>query len=143
VRKFTLRLLLAAMIALLLAGCGTIATFTATTADGPEFLRDASELTRSAYEFATEHHHDLEQYPCYCGCGPLGHLSSRDCFIKDISKAGEIVYDDHAAGCGICVLIALDVKKLMAEGKTPRQIRTFIDEKYSVYGPGTDTPPVS
>jgi hypothetical protein len=143
VRKLTSRLILAALAVILLAGCGTIATFEASAPPLPAFLRDASEITRSAYAFATEHHKDLEQYPCYCGCNALGHRSARDCFVKDINKEGEIVYDEHAAGCGICVLIALDVKTMMAEGKAPRHIRTFIDEKYSIYGPGTDTPPVN
>jgi hypothetical protein len=141
-RKLIPFVLLAAVI-VLLTGCGSVAPGPGPVTMLPAFLHSASDITREAYAFAIEHHKDLEQYPCYCGCDKLGHLNNRDCYIQEISKSGEIIYDEHALGCGICALITLDVKKLMAAGRTPRQIRAFIDEKYSVYGPGTNTPPVN
>jgi len=36
--------------------------------------------------------------------------------------------------------ITRDVMRLTRDGKTPREVRRFIDEKYVVYGRPMDTP---
>lgn len=106
----------------------------------PQFLDGASDRVREAYRFAVANPHELEKYPCYCGCGKMGHTSNRSCYIKDIDAAGNITFDEHASGCGICADITQDVMRLMREGKTSREIRAYIDGQYSSYGPSTDTP---
>ena len=55
-------------------------------------------LTLKAYKFATEHPEVLEQIPCYCNCGMMGHRFLRDCFIHD-----DGTYEEHASFCDICV----------------------------------------
>ena len=40
----------------------------------------------------------------------------------------------------VCVEIARDAKRLVGEGKTLTEIRTYIDQQHGKKGPGTDTP---
>jgi len=51
---------------------------------------------REAYQFAVANPEYLENFPCYCGCGGMGHLSNRDCYIRQINPDGSIVFDSHA-----------------------------------------------
>jgi hypothetical protein len=96
---------------------------------------------RDAYRFALANPHALETVPCYCGCGGMGHASNLACFVQDAGSASTAaVFDQHAAGCGICVDIAQDVMRLSAEGEQPSAIRQYVDATYSSFGPGTDTP---
>jgi hypothetical protein len=107
----------------------------------PDFLGDAPPRVREAYQFAVANPHELEKYPCYCGCGAMGHTSNLSCYISDIDEASHAVsFDNHAAGCGICVDITHDVMRLMREGRSSPEIRTYIDAQYSAFGPSTDTP---
>ena len=62
-------------------------------------------LTLKAYKFATEHPEVLEQIPCYCNCGMMGHRFLRDCFIHD-----DGTYEEHASFCDICVGETLKVQ---------------------------------
>lgn len=105
----------------------------------PAFLTSATPRVRSAYEYAAGHSAELTYIPCYCGCGQhSGHRSVRDCFIH--SQAGSsITYDDHGSGCDICVSIVLDVQSKLGAGQSLASVRSFIDGRYSKYGPGTDT----
>jgi hypothetical protein len=107
----------------------------------PEFLATAAPRVREAYRFALAHPHDLETVPCYCGCGSMGHTSNLGCFIKNTSANWETsTFEQHAAGCGICVDIAQDVMRMKSDGKQPSEIRRAIDATYSSFGPPTDTP---
>jgi hypothetical protein len=63
-----------------------------------------------------------------------------DCFIQVIDENGTITFDNHASGCGICIDIALDVKRLSEEGLSQLEIRHYIDATYGSFGPSTDTP---
>jgi len=108
--------------------------------DLPTFVTNAPAHYQEAYRFAVSHQHELTKYPCYCGCVAMGHADNLACFIQKTSVGGTIVYDQHASGCGVCVDIALDVKRLMGEGWTAPDIRAYIDETYSRYGPPTHTP---
>ena len=106
----------------------------------PGFVADAPPRVKDAYQYAVAHPDDLAAVPCYCGCGKMGHTSNLDCFIHSTSKEETPVFEPHAAGCGLCVDIAQDVKRMRAEGKSLREVRAAIDATYSSYGPGTDTP---
>ncbi len=107
----------------------------------PSFLSGSTQNTRDAYRFAIANHHELEKYPCFCGCKYMGHMSNADCYVKVTAPDGTVsTFDEHASACGICVDITLDVMRLMREGHKPIDIRAYIDKTYSKYGPATDTP---
>jgi len=52
-----------------------------------------------------------------------------------VDDKGTITYDTHALGCSICVDITLDTMRLLRQGKTVAEIKTFVDQTYSQYGP--------
>lgn len=103
-------------------------------------IQDAPERVRQAYQYAVDHPDILAHQPCYCGCGAMGHTSNLSCFVREMAEDGTVKYDSHALNCGICVDIVQDVMRLTAQGMSQRDIRTYIDEKYSQFGPSTDTP---
>ncbi len=71
----------------------------------------------------------------------MGHTSNLSCFVEDAgATATTITFEQHAAGCGICVDIAQDVMRMTAESKQPSEIRQSIDATYGSFGPATDTP---
>lgn len=106
----------------------------------PDYVQSAPLRVRQAYEFAAQHPDDLAHQPCYCGCGNMGHTSNLSCYIRDIDDKGNITFDNHAAGCGICVDITQDVMRLKGEGWAALQIRQYVDATYSAFGPSTNTP---
>ena len=107
--------------------------------DMPDFVQNAPLTVQEAYQFAVTNPHALETVPCYCGCGNMGHKSNLNCYIKDTSADGKIIFDNHAAYCGVCVDITKDVKRLQQQGKSPREIRAYVDAQYSSFGPSTNT----
>jgi len=135
-RFFKLSVLLLLLLTPLLAACAT----TSNVQHLPEYVQAASPRVQQAYQFALDHAAMLEFQPCYCGCGAMGHLNNLDCFIQGVDEVGTVTYELHAAGCGICVDIALDVKRMAQEGWSPLKIRVYIDANYSQFGPSTDTP---
>ncbi len=77
-----------------------------------------------------------EQIPCYCGCGKaIRHRNLFDCFVISRDR-----YSDHASGCMVCTNEAIDAERLSIEGKSAREIRTWIEGEYSRYGAPTNTP---
>lgn len=64
----------------------------------PDFVRDAPPQVKEAYRFATANPDVLKAFPCYCGCGSVGHMSNLDCYIQEIGSDGAIVFDNHAFG---------------------------------------------
>jgi hypothetical protein len=70
----------------------------------------------------------------------MGHKSNLQCYVQAVDAAGNVTFDNHAAGCGICVDITVDVMRLIKEGRSPTDIRATIDATYSAFGPSTDTP---
>lgn len=107
----------------------------------PSYLQGADTKTVDAYRFAVANHHELEKYPCTCGCKALQHMNNADCYIKALAPDGTVTtFDQHASGCGVCVDITQDVMRMMREGHKPIEIRAYIDANYSQYGPSTDTP---
>lgn len=132
-------------IALLLSACSAAQptpSQLAPEAALPDFVRNAAPQVKEAYRFAAANPGELSQYPCYCGCGAMGHRSNLNCYIEEVHADGTIAFDDHAMGCSICVDITRDVMRLSAEGRSARDIRTYVDATYSRYGPPTDTQPV-
>jgi hypothetical protein len=101
----------------------------------PQEVQAAPERVRSAYQFALTNPDALKNVPCYCGCGAMGHTSNLSCYIKERKADGQIVFDDHALGCSLCVDISQDVMRLTGEGKSPQAIRTDIVAAYSKFGP--------
>lgn len=107
----------------------------------PAFLDGAHHETRDAYRYAISNPEELDKYPCYCGCNSIGHLSNKDCYVRDINKEdGTIIFDEHGAGCGTCVAITMDVMRMKRKGMASPEIRQIIDAKYVKFGPPTDTP---
>jgi hypothetical protein len=106
----------------------------------PGFVKDSPPRVQEAYQFAVDHPDELAKYPCYCGCGAMGHTSNLSCYIQDRAEDGTITFDNHAAGCGICVDITQDVIRLRADGKSAPEIRAYVDAQYSPFGPSTNTP---
>ena len=46
-----------------------------------------------------------------------------------------ITYDPHALGCSICVDITQDTIRLLKQGKSVQEIRSYVDSTYSKFGP--------
>ena len=100
----------------------------------PMEVRDAPIAVQHAYRFATANPDLMKQIPCYCGCGAIGHTSNYDCYVSEVNPNGEIIFDNHSLGCSICVDITQDVMRLLGDGSTPQEIRSYIDNTYSKYG---------
>ena len=133
-------LVLGLLLVLLSACAGQTPYALALDSQLPGFLHDAPARVREAYRFAIANPDELAKYPCYCGCGAMGHKSNLNCYIVDASLPGSMEFDSHASGCGICVDITQDAMRLLREGKSSPEIRAYIDARYSSFGPSTDTP---
>ncbi len=140
ISRLCLVILLSSCFLLIVAGCATGQPMLGGKSRLPEFMKYASPEAREAYEYAAAHPDELKNYPCYCGCANIGHKDNLACYIKAIMPDSRIEYDNHAVGCGICVDITRDAMRLKREGQSSRQIRAYIDAKYSQFGPSTDTP---
>lgn len=101
----------------------------------PAEVQAAPVTVRQAYQFAAANPEVLQQIPCYCGCGAMGHTSNYSCYVAGAGADGTPTYDPHALGCSICVDITLDTMRLLAEGRGVQDIRAYIDATYSKYGP--------
>ncbi|NSL51812.1 PCYCGC domain-containing protein [Calidifontibacillus erzurumensis] len=108
----------------------------------PTFLKDQREEIRLVYQAAGKSAELLQWIPCYCGCAEsAGHQSSMNCFVKNINEDGSVVWDDHGTRCGICLQIAAESIAMKQEGKSVKDIRYYIDEKYKEgYAKPTNTP---
>jgi hypothetical protein len=100
----------------------------------PEEVKNSAEKVKSSYSFAAANPDILKRLPCYCGCGAMGHRSLYDCYVSSIEPGGKINYDTHALGCSICVDIAQDAMRLLNQGKTVEQVKTYVDQTYAQYG---------
>jgi hypothetical protein len=101
----------------------------------PAEVQSAPVSVQEAYQFASINPDVMENIPCYCGCGDIGHTSNYDCYVSDMDRNGNPVFDNHALGCSICVDITQDVMRMLREGKNPQEARTYVDATYSKYGP--------
>jgi hypothetical protein len=103
--------------------------------DMPDEVKSAPVVTQQAYQFAVANPDVAKQIPCYCGCGAMGHTSSYSCYVQSVDDKGKVIYDPHALGCSICVDITQDTLRLLREGRSPQNIKTYVDKTYSRYGP--------
>jgi len=103
----------------------------------PDFTH-ASAATEAAYAYALNTPRVIEWFPCYCGCGTMGHRSNLDCYFKPTAD-GTITFEEHASFCDICVQITLKAKELIAQGMSLRDARAAIDEAFAGGVPGTPT----
>lgn len=142
----------------LLAGCGSndaapqhethhlpngdLQEVTASIKQLPTFLDKVDPQIKEVYQIASSVNDTLKSIPCYCGCGEsAGHLHNGNCFIKEVKQDGSVVWDDHGTRCGVCMEIAVVTAKMSMEGKSTKEIRTFIDKQYGEgYAEPTPTP---
>ncbi len=101
----------------------------------PAEVKAAPTTVQQAYQFAVANPDVLKQIPCYCGCDDIGHRSNYDCYVTGVESNGKVNYDAHALGCSICVDISQDTMRMLRQGKTVPEIKSFIDQNYSQYGP--------
>jgi hypothetical protein len=144
-RRVFYGLVLALFLASTLAGCSASANTAAPSgkhelhmapvSDMPDEVKSAPVVTQQAYQFAVANPDVAKQVPCYCGCGAMGHTSSYSCYVQGIDDKGRVIYDPHALGCSICVDITQDTMRLLREGRSPQDIKAYVDKTYSRYGP--------
>jgi hypothetical protein len=104
--------------------------------DMPTDVQSAPITVQQAYQFAVANPDVLQQLPCYCGCGPIGHTSNYACYVAEQNSDGTAkTFDNHALGCSICVDITQDAMRLLKDGKSVPEIRTYVDQSYAKYGP--------
>ena len=101
----------------------------------PAEVQSAPVTVQEAYQFNVANPDVMKNIPCYCGCGNIGHTSNYACYVSQVDEKGEITFDNHALGCSICVDITQDVMRMLKDGKSPEEARTYIDATYSKYGP--------
>lgn len=97
-------------------------------------VQSAPVTVQQAYQFASANPDVMKGIPCYCGCGNIGHTSNYSCYVSNVDEKGNITFDNHALGCSICVDITQDVMRVLREGKSMQEARTYIDTTYSKYG---------
>lgn len=125
----------------LLTACGTQSssrsdTLAMASLDGmPQEVKDAPPAVFQAYQFNVANPDVMTQIPCYCGCGAMGHTSNYSCYVSSVQADGMVNYDTHALGCSICVDITQDTMRLLKQGKTVPEIKSYIDQTYTQYGP--------
>lgn len=100
----------------------------------PTDVQSAPVAVQEAYQFNASNPDIMQDIPCYCGCGDIGHTSNYDCYISEVDASGKITFDNHALGCSICVDITQDVMRMLRDGKTPQDARAYVDATYSKYG---------
>lgn len=103
--------------------------------DMPAAVQAAPASVQEAYRFAVANPEVLSHIPCYCGCGSIGHASNYACYVSGKNEDGSLAFDEHALGCSICVDITQDSMRLLKEGKSTADIRAYVDQTYSQYGP--------
>ncbi|MEN2767520.1 PCYCGC motif-containing (lipo)protein [Ornithinibacillus xuwenensis] len=123
---------------------GDIQEATSSTNELPTFLDEHNQDMKNIYLVAAKHQELLEHIPCYCGCSlSANHKDNYDCFIHENRKDGSIVWDNHGTKCQVCVDIAAESAILYNQGKSIKDIREYIDEKYKEgFAEPTPTPGV-
>ena len=139
-RKFLFLLVILALTATAVSACSTSNPDDAHLAmmpldQMPMEVQSAPVAVQEAYQFNTANPDIMQDIPCYCGCGDIGHTSNYDCYVSNIDDKNNITFDNHALGCSICVDITQDTMRLLREGRTVPEIRAYVDATYARYGP--------
>ena len=92
------------------------------------------------YAYAATHQETLSKIPCFCGCAREGHTSVSSCFIQRFRGDGAPVWTAHSFDCEMCVHIAREVMLMESQGRSIRQIRAAIEERYAPGHVSTPTP---
>jgi len=102
-RRLIALLLASIGVALLVAACSSssksgskVQLKLAPVSELPKEIQETDPKVAEAYRFAIANQEYLAQFPCYCGCGGMGHQSNRDCYIRDVKPDGSIVFETHA-----------------------------------------------
>ncbi|NIM92776.1 MAG: hypothetical protein GTO18_03555 [Anaerolineales bacterium] len=61
-------------------------------------VQQAPISVQEAYRFALANPELLQQIPCYCGCGGVGHTTNYACYVSSIGTDGSVDFDYHALG---------------------------------------------
>ena len=134
-------LIIAPILLVFLSGCNrkvssTQEELSMASMDGmPAEVKAAPVTVQQAYQFAAANPDVMKHIPCYCGCGAMGHTSNYACYVDEVDANGNVTYDTHALGCSICVDITQDTMRLLKQGKAVPEIKLYIDQTYSQYGP--------
>lgn len=140
IKVFSLLFILPLLFAVL-TSCSTASSsgqndLTMASMDGmPGEVKSAPTIVQQAYQFAAANPDVMKQIPCYCGCGAMGHTSNYACYVSGVDENGTITYDSHALGCSICIDITQDTMRLLKQDKSVSEIKSYIDQTYSQYGP--------
>ncbi len=140
-RNFALFMVVLMAAGVLLTGCAAPKQASgsnlamAPMSDMPQEVQAAPARVRSAYQFAVANPDAVKNVPCFCGCGAMGHTSNLSCYVKERKADGQIVFDNHALGCSLCVDITQDVMTMTGQGKSPQAIHAAILAAYSKFGP--------
>lgn len=100
-RRYTAMILMGLLIAVALASCSrgdrqSVKIELAPASRLPSEVQQAEPKVREAYQFAIANQDYLTNFPCYCGCGGMGHMSNLDCYIDEVKSDGTILFDNHA-----------------------------------------------
>lgn len=102
--KSILVFILLILLSLSLAGCGDGSGDSSNTqplapvSSLPDEIRAAPASVQEAYRFALANPTILEQIPCYCGCGSVGHKNNYQCYVAGSGADGKPIFDSHALG---------------------------------------------
>ncbi len=123
---------------------GDIAEETSSMHELPMFLKDQTDNIKTIYKASAASQELLEKIPCYCGCGEsVGHKNNYDCFVRENKKNGGVVWDSHGVNCDVCLETAAQSITDYQNGKSIKEIRKEIDQKYKEgYAKPTPTPQV-
>src|SRR5512145_2917735 len=138
-RRVMLLIFILSLASGLLTGCGTSAAATSTDHDlkmapmsmMPDEVKSAPAVTQQAYQFAVANPVVMQDIPCYCGCGAMGHTSNYACYVQSVDAAGNVKFDLHAIGCSICVDITQDAIRLSKQGMSTPDIKAYVHRTYS------------
>ncbi|MBS4174731.1 PCYCGC motif-containing (lipo)protein [Bacillus sp. FJAT-49736] len=123
---------------------GDMVEKTASVNELPKFLSGEDDTIKSIYQASASSRELLEKIPCFCGCGDsVGHKNNYDCFVHENKKNGEVVWDSHGVNCDVCLEIAAQSITDYHNGKSIKEIRNDIDQKYKEgYATPTPTPKI-
>ena len=102
--RFTATTILLLTLIIFLTACGGTAETSSTEiklapqSALPDFAKDAPPQVQEAYQFAVANPEILQQMPCYCGCGAMGHQNNYQCYVKEVHPDGSLEFENHAFG---------------------------------------------